>query len=878
MTEQHDPDRLHVVDRPISDEMKDSYMQYAMSVIKSRALPDVRDGLKPSQRRVLYTMSHDLSLLPNRQRVKSARVVGDAMGRYHPHGDAAIYGTLVRMAQDFSSRYVMVDKKGNFGSIADPTPAAMRYTECRMAPAAVDMVDDLDLGTVDMVDNYDGQLQEPLVLPSRFPNLICNGSQGIAVGMATSIPPHNLLEVVSALVAMVKDPQLPDEKLWKLIPGPDFPTGGIICGVQGIRDAYRTGRGHITVRGRVEITEKGDRSTITVTELPYQTTTEMLKEKIHEAVNAGRIEGLKSIMDRSKERLNFVIELKKGEDPQVILNQLYKFTPLQETFSIIMIALDEKGTKPRTYSLRELLRAFIDHRFDVIRRRTAFLLRRCQERIHILEGLQAAVDKIDAVIALIRSSAGPDEAREGLRNLLKTPGADGKPQPLSIKQANAILDMRLQRLTGLEREKLQGELKEQRTTEADLRDILTRHERVVQLFVDETEALRASYKDPRRTEIQLDQATNIDIEDLIADESTIVTVTHQAYIKRTALDQYRLQSRAGKGLYGAKASEDDFVTQMFEASTKAMVLLFTSHGRVHWLKVHQIPEAARTGRGRGIKNLVALLPDETVQNLIPIKGEFADDKFLVMATAQGVIKKTALSAFARPKKGGIVAVKLDEGDKLIGVRITDGARELVLATRHGKAIRFHESTVRAMGRVSRGVRGMTLEPEDVVVSLVVVGEDGPQLLTVCELGYGKRTVVEGYRETNRGGKGIRNIKATARNGLVIGVLAVRDEDQVVLISSGGKLIRMRVADISCIGRDTQGVRLIRVEEDEKVVALARVETQGEDPEAAAAQVQKPAETVAEDAGEATLSGEGEVDDDVPADEPAEDEPEGGDEE
>mgnify|MGYP001160173935 CR=1 FL=1 len=874
MSEQ-DSSRQSVVDRPISDEMRDSYMQYAMSVIKSRALPDVRDGLKPSQRRVLYTMSHDLSLTPNRQRVKSARVVGDAMGRYHPHGDSAIYGTLVRMAQDFSSRYVLVDKKGNFGSIADPTPAAMRYTECRMAPAAVDMVADLDLGTVDLVDNYDGTLQEPLVLPSRFPNLICNGSQGIAVGMATSIPPHNLVEVATALVALVRDPQLPDEKLQKIIPGPDFPTGGIICGVQGVRDAYRTGRGQITVRGKVDIEQKGDKATITVTELPYQVTTEMLKEKIHDAVSAGRIEGLSRIADRSKETVNFFLECKKGEDPQVILNQLYKFTPLQETFSIIMIALDEKGTKPRTYSLRELLRAFIDHRFDVIRRRTAFLLRRCQERIHVLEGLQAAVDKIDAVIALIRGASTPEEARDGLRELLETPGPDGKLRPLSLKQANEILQMRLQRLTGLERDKLAGELKEQRTTEADLRDILMRHERVVELFIKETEALKQDYPDKRRTEIQLGEATSIDIEDLIADESTIVTVTHLGYIKRTALDQYRVQSRAGKGLYGASAKDDDFVTQMFEASTKAMVLIFTSHGRVHWVKVHQIPEGSRTARGRGIKNLIALLPDETVESLIPIKGEFGEDRYLVMATAKGVIKKTTLSAFARPKKGGIVAVKLDEGDKLIGVRITDGQRELVLATRHGKAIRFSEETVRAMGRVSRGVRGMSLESDDVVVSLQSVGEDGPQLLTVCELGYGKRTVIEDYRETNRGGKGIRNIKTTARNGLVAGVLSVREEDQVVLISDGGKLIRMRVSDISCIGRDTQGVRLIKVETDEKVVAVARVETAGEDPEVAAAAVQKPAETVAVDAGEASEPEPEE--DEAPADE-AEEGDEGGDEE
>jgi len=835
-------ERLSVVDRPLGDEMKQSYMQYAMSVIKSRALPDARDGLKPSQRRVLYTMANDLNLMPNRQRLKSARVVGDTMGRYHPHGDSAIYGTLVRLAQNFASRYLLVDPKGNFGSISGASPAAMRYTECRMAPAAVDMVADIDLGTVEMVENYDQTLSEPLVLPARFPNLLCNGSQGIAVGMATSIPPHNLGEVATALTALAQDPGLSDRKILEMIPGPDFPTGGIICGTQGIKQAYLTGQGRVTVRGRVETDVKNDKATITITELPYQVSTENLKEKIQEAYKGGKIDGITALRDQSKGAVKVVVDCRKGEDPEVILNQLYKFTPLQSTFSIIMIALDERGTKPRTFTLRELLEAFIEHRYEVIRRRTEFLLRRCRARIHILRGLRAALDQIDAVIQTIRSSQSTDEARTRLIELLAFVDGEGNERQLTTRQANAILDMRLQRLTALEQEKLTGELEEELKKEADFLDILRRKERVVEIFVDETNDVRtrlgknshgkpeAKKADERLTTIEQSEVGDIDIEDLIADETAVVTVTHQGYIKRTSLDAYRLQARAGKGLYGASTRDDDFVSYMFQASTKDTVLCFTSHGRVHWLKVYQIPEGSRTARGRGLRNVVALLPDEVVQSLIPIKGDFAEDRFLLMATALGVVKKTKLSAFARPKKGGIVAVKLDEEDHLIGVRVTDGEREVMLASRHGKAIRFSEDTVRAMGRAARGVKGMTLEEGDEVVSLSVVGEDGPTLLTVSELGYGKRTPVEDYRETNRAGKGIRSLKITSRNGKVIGALTVGDTDQVMLITSSGKLIRMRATDISTIGRDTQGVRLIRVADGEKVVAIARVESDEEDHE------------------------------------------------
>ncbi len=820
----------HMRDRELSDEMHESYMQYAMSVIKSRALPDIRDGLKPSQRRVLYTM-HSLNLTPRAQRVKSARVVGECMGRFHPHGDSAIYMTLVRMAQDFASRYVLVDKKGNFGSISEPSPAAMRYTECRMATAAVDMVADIDRETVDMTPNYDEREEEPVVLPSRFPNLLCNGSQGIAVGMATSIPPHNLREVCAALVALANDPQTSEEQVLRLVPGPDFPTGGVICGRAGIRQGYLTGRGHLTLRGKVDVDVVKDRATITVRELPYQVTTEMLKEKIQEAYKAGRVDGISAVKDRSKQGVNILIECKKGEDPQVILNQLYKFTPLQSTFSINMIALD-RGDKPRSFGLRDMLVAFVEHRYEVIRRRTRFLLRQCQDKIHDLVGLAAALDAIDDVITIIRRAADAEQARAGLRARLRQP--DG--EPITERQANVILDMRLQRLTGLEREKLIADLAALRAQETDLKDILARPERVRDLFTSELGEVERAYGDARRTEISSDEAGDIDIEDLIADEAAIVTVTQQGYVKRTALESYRVQARAGKGLFGAGTKDDDFVCQMFQASTKDVVMCFTSRGRVHWLKVHQIPEGARTARGKNIRNLISLLPEETVTSLIPI-DEYAEGRMLVLCTAQGVIKKTALAAFSRPKKGGIVAVTLDEGDRLVGVKVTDGQRELVLATKEGKAIRFPEETVRPMGRAARGVRGMALDEQDEIVSLVVVGEDGSELLTICELGHGKRTPVEDYRETNRAGKGIINIKTEGRNGSVVGVVAVKPGDQVMLITTSGKSIRTSVDEVPSIGRNTQGVRIIRVEEGERVVALAKVVA--EDDEAAATQDRPP---------------------------------------
>ncbi|HBP23509.1 MAG TPA: DNA gyrase subunit A [Planctomycetes bacterium] len=805
----------------VQDELRESYMQYAMSVITSRALPDVRDGFKPSQRRVIYAMSQ-LNLGPGRKRVKSARVVGETMGRYHPHGDSAIYDTLVRMAQDFRSRYLLVDKKGNFGTLSEPSPAAMRYTECRMARAAAEMVADLQYQTVDMRDNYDNTTVEPVVLPSRFPNLLCNGSQGIAVGMATSIPPHNLNEVADALIALIQEPKLSDDQLFQLIPAPDFPTGGVICGLSGVRKAYRTGRGSLTLRGKVEITEKKGKATIEINELPFNVTTETLKEKIQDAYKNKRLEGVSEIKDRSKKDVSLLIVCKKGEDPNVVLNNLYKFTPLQSTFSVIMIALEEhEGRfKPRTFSLRELLDSFIRHRLEVILRRSEYLLERCRARIHILQGLSKALDHIDEVIAIIRGSDSAVLARDELMTKLD----------VTIRQAKAILDMRLQTLAGLERQKINDELGERRAEAEDLEDIVKRRERRVEMFIEDMESLKKSFGDKRRTEIDLTEAGDLDEEDLIAVEDAVVTVTHQGYIKRTALDEYRVQGRAGKGLYGANTRDDDFVEEIFQASTKDYVLAFTSHGRVHWIKVHRIPEGSRTARGRGIRNIIALLPEEKVTSLIPVKGEFDEDRFLVMATAQGIIKKTVLSAFKRPRKAGVIALKLDEDDHLIGVRITDGERQLVLATRRGKAIRFPEDTVRAMGRSARGVKGINLEDGDRVESLVVVGSDGPYLLTACENGYGKRTAMEEYRETNRSGKGIINIKITPRNGYVVGVVAVKPGDQAMLITTGGKLIRIPVDDVSAIGRSTQGVRIIRVDEGEQVAAVTKVVVEDEDDE------------------------------------------------
>ncbi len=812
---------LSIADRPIEDEMRESYVNYAMSVIIARALPDVRDGLKPSQRRVVYTMN-ELALNPRSAHKKSARVVGECMGKYHPHGDDPIYGTLVRLAQDFSSRYPLADKKGNWGSVADSTPAHMRYTEVRMAEPAVDMVEDIDRETVDMRPNFDESLLEPTVLPAKFPNLLCNGSQGIAVGMATSIPPHNLSEVVDAVISLIENPQVRDEVLLKKVPGPDFPTGGIICGTRAIREAYMTGRGNITVRGVAEIETEGDRSTITITEVPYQVSTEMLIEKITDAVANERITGISKMADRTKQKPNIFIELKKGEDPNVVLNQLYKFTPLQSSFSCNMLALDHG--KPLTFTLKQMLVAFRDHRYEVIRKRTIFLRKKARERLHLLEGLRKALDKIDAVVKTIRESRDTDVAREALIKLLQ----------VTDVQARHILDMKLARLTSLEQSKIDEEIGQLRKEIADYDDILKKPERVYAIMTAELKEMKKKYGDARRTRIEAAEADDIDIEDLIPDEQVIVTLSHAGYVKRSPIDTYRAQHRGGKGITGAVAKDGDFVKQLFTASTHDYCLAFTSQGRVFWLKVYTIPEMGRTAKGRALQNLIRLLPNETVTSVLVISGAFDEGREVVMATALGVIKKTNLSLFKNPLKKGVVAVKLDAGDQLIGVCLTDKKREVMLASRSGQAIRFHEETVRSMGRVSRGVRGMTLEGDDRVCSLLVVGEEGPSILTVCERGYGKRTKIDDYRVTNRGGKGIINIRTSERNGKVVDAVAVKEDDEVILMTTEGKLIRTKCADISEIGRATQGVKLIRLDaETDKVVAIAKVVKGEEAGEAAA---------------------------------------------
>lgn len=817
---------LHILDRPIDEEMKNSYVNYAMSVIVSRALPDVRDGLKPSQRRVIYTMN-ELNLNPRSAHKKSARVVGECMGKYHPHGDDPIYGTLVRLAQPFASRYTLADGQGNWGGVDGSNAAAMRYTEVRMTQTAVDMVEDIDRDTVDMRPNFDESLFEPTVLPSKFPNLLCNGSQGIAVGMATSIPPHNLKEVADAVIALIENPNIRDEQLLKIVPGPDFPTGGTIMGNSGIRSAYLTGHGGINIRGTAEIETKGDKTSISITELPFQVTTEMLMEKIVEAVASDKITGISGQpVNKTKKTPHVVIYLKKNEDPNVVLNQLYKYTPLQSSFSCNMLALDH-GKSPRTFTLKEMLVAFRDHRVEVIRRRTLFLRRKAKDKLHLLEGLRKALDMIDEVVKTIRAAADTAIAHAALKKLLD----------VSDKQAQNILDMKLSRLTSLEQKKIDEEIAGLVKEIADYDDILRRPERVNGIIKDELGEMKAKYGDDRRTKIEAAEADDINIEDLIPDEQVIVTLTQANYIKRSPIDTYKAQNRGGKGIYGSAKTEGDFVKQMFTASTHDYCLVFTNQGRVFWLKVYTVPEMARTGRGRALQNLVMLLPNETVTTVLPISGDFDEKREVFMATSLGVIKKTNLSLFKNPLKKGVVAVKLDEGDALISARLTDGNCEIMLATASGQAIRFHENTVRSMGRVSRGVRGMTLETDDKVCSLVVVGAQQTSvlgaaegvaaadatILTVCERGYGKRTKVDDYRVTNRGGKGIINIRTTERNGKVVEAISVGAEDEVILITSNSKLIRTKCSDISEIGRATQGVRLIRMDSPEdRVVAIAKV--------------------------------------------------------
>ena len=817
----------------IEDEMKKSYMDYAMSVIIGRALPDVRDGFKPVHRRCLYAM-YDMGNDYNKPYKKSARVVGDVIGKYHPHGDTAAYDTIVRMAQDFSLRYPMVDGQGNFGSVDGDSPAAMRYTEIRMSRLAHEMLVDLDKETVDMGANYDDSLQEPLVLPSKIPNLLVNGSSGIAVGMATNIPPHNLSEVVDGVIATIEDPAIPLEDLMSIITGPDFPTAGFIYGREGIISAYRTGRGIIQMRARarIEKQKKSERESIIVTEIPYQVNKARLIEKIAELVREKKLEGISDLRDESdRDGMRIVIELKKDENPQVLLNQLYKQTAMQSSFGIIMLAI--VGNRPKILTLKETLRHFIDHRKDIVTRRTIFELKKAEARAHILEGLKIALDWLDAVIEMIRESKTPAEAKEGLmagkfadpawlaKLQITAPAAYSGSTQLSELQAQAILEMRLHRLTGLEREKIVDEYNEVLRFINRLKEILGSEKEILAIIKTELLEIKEKFGDSRRTEI-IAQTAEITLEDTIVEEDMVVNITHTGYIKRSAVSLYRAQRRGGKGKTGIKTKDEDFVEHLFIASTKDYLLFFTDAGKVYWLKVYELPEGGRATRGKAIVNLLNLSQDEKISAILSVR-EFSEDKFIMMATRQGVVKKTPLLEYSHPRAGGILAVNLDEGDKLIEVALTDGKQDVLLASKNGKSIRFSEEDARPQGRVTRGVRGMTLEDDDVVIGMEIVNDlTGSTIFTVTENGFGKRTELGEYRAQSRGGKGVITIKTTDRNGCVVGIKQVTDENDMMLISDQGKILRVPVAGFSIIGRNTQGVRLMVTETEERIVAVAKL--------------------------------------------------------
>lgn len=802
----------------IEEEMKRSYIDYAMSVIVGRALPDVRDGLKPVHRRVLYGM-WESGNTANKPYKKSARIVGDVMGKYHPHGDSAIYDTVVRLAQDFSMRYPMVDGQGNFGSIDGDSPAAMRYTEVRLTKLAQEMLrEDIDKETVDWAINYDGSLQEPVVLPARVPNLLVNGAAGIAVGMATNIPPHNLSEVIDGLVMLIDEPEAPVEKLMKAIPGPDFPTAGFIHGLKGIHDAYRTGRGGIQVRARaaIESNRKGDRQSIIITELPFQVNKARLLERIARLVREKKIEGVRDLRDESdRDGIRIVIEVKRGEVPEIILNQLYKMTPMQTTFGIILLAIVDN--QPKVLRLDELLRHFLDHRKTVVIRRTRFDLRKAEERAHILEGILKALDHLDEVIATIRASHTPAEARERLMD-----GFD-----LTRPQAQAILEMRLQKLTGLEREKVEEEHKELLALIERLRAILGSDELVLAEIRRELLEIKEVYGDERRTEI-VPETHDITIEDMIADEDMVITVTRTGYVKRSPLSLYRAQHRGGKGRKGMVTKDDDFVEHLYVASAHSYVLVFTETGRVHWLKVHEIPQMGPAAKGKAIVNLLHLDPSEKIATTVAVR-EFDADHYLLFATEKGTVKKTSLEAYSRPRAGGIIGVVVDEGDRLLDVRMTDGEQTILLATRKGFAIHFQETDARPMGRATRGVRGISLRQDDRVVAMEAIDPQGGEILSVAENAVGKRTPVDQYRIQGRGGKGIINLKVSAKTGQVIGAKQVLPTSGLILITQEGKIIRINVEGVRVSGRSTMGVKLMDLDGEDRLVALAKL-AEGEDSE------------------------------------------------
>ena len=793
----------------IEDEMRRSYMDYAMSVIIGRALPDIRDGLKPAHRRVLFAM-HDLGNNWNKAYKKSARIVGDVIGKYHPHGDSAVYDTIVRMAQSFSLRYPLIDGQGNFGSQDGDPAAAMRYTEVRTSEVAGELLADIEKETVDFLPNYDGTLQEPSILPAKIPNLLINGSSGIAVGMATNIPPHNLKEVIDGIIAHMKNPAISVDELLSIIPGPDFPTSGLIHGREGIRAAYRTGRGTLQVRARafIEKTGKGDKECIIVSELPYQVNKARLIEKIAELAQEKKIDGIADLRDESdREGIRIVIELKRDKIAEVILNQLYQRTQMQVTFGIIMLALVDN--QPRILTLSDHLKHFVEYRKVVILRRTAFELKKAEHQAHILEGLIIALSNLDKIIALIRSSANPAAAKKGLITQFK----------LSEIQAQAILEMRLQRLTALEREKIEEEYQELKKLIKKLKEILEKEELVKEIIVEELSKIREKYGDARRTEI-VDREAAINLEDMIVEEDMVVTISHNGYIKRNPISLYRSQRRGGKGVTGMTTRQEDFVEHLFVASTHSHILFFTNTGKVFWQKVYDLPQAGRAAMGKAIVNLLNLHAEEKIAAILAVR-EFEEGKHIVMATRKGLIKKTPLMAYSRPRAGGIIALSIDKDDELIAARVTDGTQELLLGARKGKAIRFKETEARPMGRTARGVRGMSVGKDDEIIGMESIGE-GATMLTVTENGFGKRTNTSEYRIQGRGGRGIITIRTSERNGDVIGMKQVTDQDDVMLITDHGKIIRMKIKGISVIGRNTQGVKLINVDKGEKVVGIARL--------------------------------------------------------
>ncbi|MFN0206220.1 MAG: DNA gyrase subunit A [Planctomycetota bacterium] len=807
MTDPIVPESPRVIDRAIEHEVRVSYLNYSMSVIQSRALPDVRDGLKPSQRRILVAM-HDLRLGPNTKRLKCAKICGNTSGDYHPHGEAVVYPTLVRMAQDFSLRYPLVDPQGNFGSIDGDPPAAMRYTEARLSAPGSELLIDIEAETVDYRDNYDARLKEPVVLPSRLPNLICNGSEGIAVGMTTSMPPHNLTEVVNGLYLLLDNPNCTVDDLMTCIPAPDFPTGGIICGRQGVVDGYKTGHGLITVRAHYTVEERGNRTAVIFTDIPYQKRKEDIIEKMAEVAKDGRVRGVHDLRDESnKEGMRIYVELKKGEDPELIANQFYEHTPLQDTFSIHNLAI--VNGRPVTLNLKQLLEHYRDHRVDVIRRRTRYLLKKAEARHHILLGLQIALDHLDEVIAIIRGSANVEIARETLRERFG----------LSQVQADAILEMRLSRLTGLERDKLAKELAEVAASVADFKDILTNSPRVTQIIRDDLADLLNKFGDERRTEVS-GAVSKMEEKDLIAHELVAVTVTRDGYIKRCPVATYRTQRRGGRGVTGADTKEGDVLSYLFVADTHDYILLFTDDGRVHWLEVYELPNLARSAKGRAIANLLEFKNNEKIAAILPVKN-FEDSHCIFFATSLGTVKKTTLEQFSRPKRGGIRAITLDEGDKLIGVSLVSEVDQIVLATAKGYAIRFDESDVRAMGRSATGVRGISLREKDHVVDLVVA-QPGAQILAACANGFGKRTPLDEYRHQSRGGMGVINIKVNERNGEVVNVLVVDDTMDLLLLTERGMVQRITAGGIRETGRSAQGVRLINLEKDDQLTTMARV--------------------------------------------------------